>query len=127
MRKLVLAFGAVLLAAATGCGPQTRYVTATYWHTDSSGFLAYTQRPQVEAHVLLCTVGPDNTPTRAGDEIPGAAGLGCFSGEARRARGGRAVGPSRVDSARACVRSRWEKPCATASHDSSARSRSQPP
>ncbi len=62
MRKLVLAFGAVLLAAATGCGPQTRFVTASYWHTDSSGFLAYTQRPQVEAHVLLCTVGPDNTP-----------------------------------------------------------------
>lgn len=62
MRKIALAAGAVLLAAATGCGPQTRYVTATYWHSDSAGFVAYTQRPQVEAHVLLCTINADNTP-----------------------------------------------------------------
>lgn len=63
MRKVVLAFSAVLLAAATGCGPQIRYVTATHWHTDAAGFVAYTQRPQVEAHVLLCSVNADNTPS----------------------------------------------------------------
>lgn len=64
MRKLTafLALGA-LATAANACAPQVRYITNTYAHNPSSTvFIAYTERPSIEAHMLACTVQQDNTP-----------------------------------------------------------------
>jgi hypothetical protein len=64
MRKLtaLLALSA-LATAASACAPQIRYVTSTYAHTPSNTvFIAYTERPAVEAHMIACTVQADNTP-----------------------------------------------------------------
>jgi hypothetical protein len=60
--SLLLALGA-LCAAMSGCIPQVRYVTNTFAHGPSNTiFVAYTERPNTEAHVIACTLQPDNTP-----------------------------------------------------------------
>lgn len=64
MRKLSALISLLALAgAANACAPQVRYVTNTYAHSPSSTvYVAYTERPIVEAHVIACTVQQDNTP-----------------------------------------------------------------
>lgn len=59
---MLLAIGAVA-SSATGCAPQIRYVTLSYAHNPTNTvYVAYTERPIVEAHMMACTVGADNTP-----------------------------------------------------------------
>jgi hypothetical protein len=65
MKQLTKSVALVAFALlANACmGPQVRYLTAMHAHAPSSTYyIAYAERPAIEAHVLACTVQQDNTP-----------------------------------------------------------------